>query len=83
MNGKRIGYKRVSTLEQNPDSQLNGLDFELDKIFTDIETGYSTKNNCWPAMQNPAYKVIIINRKISVLVALPANSLMGDFRNNQ
>jgi len=44
MNGKRIGYKRVSTLEQNPDSQLNGLDFELDKIFTDIETGYSTKN---------------------------------------
>jgi len=42
MTGKRIGYKRVSTYEQNPESQLNGL--ELDKIFTDIETGYSTNN---------------------------------------
>ncbi len=41
-NGKRIGYRRVSTYEQNPESQLGGID--LDKIFTDIETGYSTKN---------------------------------------
>ena len=40
--GKRIGYKRVSTNEQNPDSQLIGI--ELDKIFVDIESGYSTKN---------------------------------------
>lgn len=42
MSGKRIGYKRVSTNEQNPDSQLIGI--ELDKVFTDIESGYSTKN---------------------------------------
>ncbi len=42
MTGKRIGYKRVSTNEQNPDSQLGGI--ELDRTFTDIETGYSTKN---------------------------------------
>lgn len=42
MSGKRIGYKRVSTTEQNPDSQLMGI--ELDKIFTDIQTGYSTVN---------------------------------------
>lgn len=42
MTGKRIGYKRVSTYEQNPDSQLGGI--ELDKVFTEIETGYSTKN---------------------------------------
>lgn len=42
MTGKCIGYKRVSTSEQNPESQLNN--FPLDKIFTDIETGYSTKN---------------------------------------
>ncbi|CAB4133860.1 PinR Site-specific recombinases, DNA invertase Pin homologs [uncultured Caudovirales phage] len=40
--GQKIGYKRVSTYEQNPDSQLNGVD--LDKVFTDIQTGYSTKN---------------------------------------
>ncbi len=42
MSGKRIGYKRVSTDEQNPDSQLIGI--ELDKIFIDIQTGYSTTN---------------------------------------
>jgi DNA invertase Pin-like site-specific DNA recombinase len=40
--GKRIGYKRVSTHEQNPESQLIGI--ELDKVFVDIETGYSQKN---------------------------------------
>ncbi len=42
MSGKRIGYKRVSTWEQNPESQLIGI--ELDKVFVDIESGYSTKN---------------------------------------
>src|SRR5437762_6871902 len=42
MTGKRIGYKRVSTFEQNPESQLIGI--ELDKVFVEIETGYSTKN---------------------------------------
>lgn len=42
MIGKRIGYKRVSTHEQNPESQLIGI--ELDKVFVDIESGYSTKN---------------------------------------
>jgi len=42
MTGKRIGYKRVSTCEQNPESQLIGV--ELDKVFIEIQTGYSTKN---------------------------------------
>ena len=42
MTGKKIGYKRVSTLEQNPESQL--MNIELDKVFVEIETGYSTKN---------------------------------------
>jgi len=42
MTGKRIGYKRVSTYEQNPESQLVGI--ELDKVFIEIETGYSTLN---------------------------------------
>lgn len=42
MPGKFIGYKRVSTLEQNPDSQLVGI--ELDKVFIDFQTGYSVKN---------------------------------------
>ncbi len=42
MTGKRVGYKRVSTYEQNTGSQL--MSVELDKVFTEIETGYSTKN---------------------------------------
>jgi DNA invertase Pin-like site-specific DNA recombinase len=42
MTGKRVGYKRVSTCEQNPDSQL--MNVSLDKVFTEIETGFSTKN---------------------------------------
>lgn len=42
MTGKNVGYKRVSTNVQNPESQLIGV--ELDKIFIEIETGYSTKN---------------------------------------
>jgi len=31
MNGKRIGYLRVSTVDQSTDRQL--ADFELDKTF--------------------------------------------------
>jgi len=42
MTGKRIGYKRVSTNEQNPESQLIAI--ELDKVFVEIESGYTTKN---------------------------------------
>lgn len=42
MTGKSIGYKRVSTSEQNPASQLNNL--PLDKVFVETETGYSTKD---------------------------------------
>jgi DNA invertase Pin-like site-specific DNA recombinase len=42
MTGKRIGYKRVSTLEQNTESQL--MFIELDKTFTETETGYSMKD---------------------------------------
>jgi DNA invertase Pin-like site-specific DNA recombinase len=42
MKGKRVGYKRVSTNEQNADSQL--MSVELDKTFIEFETGYSTKD---------------------------------------
>lgn len=37
MSGKRVGYIRVSTYEQNPDRQLEGL--ELDKKFIDYASG--------------------------------------------
>jgi len=39
--GKRIGYIRVSTAEQNPDRQLEGI--SLDKRFVDFASGSSMK----------------------------------------
>ncbi|MGX9673485.1 recombinase family protein [Mycobacterium sp. HM-7] len=38
--GQRIGYQRVSTVEQNTDRQLDGV--ELDKLFTDKASGKNT-----------------------------------------
>lgn len=37
MKGQRIGYIRVSTIEQNTDRQLDGID--LDRTFTDKASG--------------------------------------------
>jgi DNA invertase Pin-like site-specific DNA recombinase len=41
MLGQRIGYIRVSTLDQHVDRQLDGL--EVDKTFIDIASGKDTK----------------------------------------
>ena len=41
MNGQRIGYIRVSTLDQHTERQLDGI--ELDKTFTDKASGKDTK----------------------------------------
>jgi len=40
MNGQRIGYVRVSTLDQNPDRQLDGV--AVDRVFTDHASGKDT-----------------------------------------
>lgn len=40
MKGQRIGYKRVSTFDQNDERQLAGL--ELDRIFIDKASGKDT-----------------------------------------
>ena len=40
-SGKRVGYIRVSTLDQNTERQLDGL--SLDKTFTDKASGKDTK----------------------------------------
>jgi len=37
MKGQRIGYVRVSSTDQNPERQLEGM--ELDRIFTDKASG--------------------------------------------
>ena len=39
-DGKRIGYVRVSSADQNDARQLDGV--ELDKIFTDKASGKNT-----------------------------------------
>ena len=41
MTGKRIGYVRVSTPEQNPESQLSGV--EVDKIFVEYASAKDTE----------------------------------------
>jgi len=41
MNGMKVGYKRVSSVDQNPERQLAGL--ELDKLFEDRVSGSTIK----------------------------------------
>lgn len=41
MSGKRIGYVRVSSVDQNTERQLDGV--QLDKVFTDKASGRDTK----------------------------------------
>jgi len=41
MTGQRIGYKRVSTFDQNPDRQID--DINVDRIFTDKASGKDVK----------------------------------------
>lgn len=40
MTGQRVGYIRVSTLDQNTERQLDGV--QLDKVFTDKASGKDT-----------------------------------------
>jgi len=42
MAGQRIGYVRVSTLEQNADRQLDGV--VVERCFTDRASGKDTLN---------------------------------------
>lgn len=41
MNGQRVGYVRVSSFDQNPQRQLDGL--TLDRVFMDKASGKDTK----------------------------------------
>jgi len=40
MSGQRIGYVRVSSLDQNPDRQLENV--QVDRVFTDYASGKDT-----------------------------------------
>lgn len=48
MVGQRIGYIRVSSLDQNADRQLAGV--QLDRVFTDTASGRDTKRPQLEAM---------------------------------
>lgn len=48
MTGQRIGYARVSTLDQNPDRQLDGD--EVTRIFIDKASGKNTKRPQFEAL---------------------------------
>ncbi len=50
MTGQRIGYIRVSTFEQNPERQLDGVKF--DRIFTDNASGKDIKRPQLEALMN-------------------------------
>lgn len=41
MNGQRIGYIRVSTFDQNPERQLEGI--QIDRTFSDKASGKDTR----------------------------------------
>jgi DNA invertase Pin-like site-specific DNA recombinase len=49
-SGKTIGYIRVSTYEQNPERQLEGM--KLDQVFTDKASGKNTKRPQLAALLN-------------------------------
>ena len=46
--GQRIGYIRVSSADQNPARQLEGV--SVDKVFTDYASGKSTDRPQWHAL---------------------------------
>ena len=50
MTGKKVGYIRVSSLDQNPERQLEGI--KLDKTFIDRVSGKSTQRLQLEAMLN-------------------------------
>lgn len=47
MRGQKVGYKRVSTLDQNAERQLEGI--ELDRVFVDNASGKDTNR---PGLQD-------------------------------
>ena len=48
MKGQRIGYVRVSTLDQNPERQLDNV--PVDRVYTDKASGKDTKRSALEAM---------------------------------
>ena len=50
MHGQRIGYLRVSTLDQNPDRQLEGV--QVSKVFIDKASGKDTQRPQLEALLN-------------------------------
>jgi Resolvase, N terminal domain len=52
--GRRIGYTRVGTLDQNTERQLDGI--EVDRTFTDSASGKDTKRPQWTAAREDVWE---------------------------
>lgn len=50
LKGQRIGYVRVSSFDQNPERQLEGV--EVDKVFTDKASSKDTQRPEIDALQS-------------------------------
>ena len=48
MQGQRIGYVRVSTLDQNPERQLDNV--QVDRVYTDTASGKDIKRAALAAL---------------------------------
>lgn len=48
VSGQRVGYIRVSSLGQNPERQLEGI--EVDRVFTDTVSGKSVRRPALSAL---------------------------------
>ncbi|ETR72122.1 MAG: hypothetical protein OMM_07701, partial [Candidatus Magnetoglobus multicellularis str. Araruama] len=50
MKGQRIGYVRVSTFDQNPERQLEGI--QIDRTFTDKASGKDVRREQLDALMD-------------------------------
>lgn len=57
LKGQHIGYVRVSSTDQNPERQLEGVD--LDRVFTDKASGKDTQ-------RSPVNSASAVRRFISI-----------------
>ena len=56
MTGQRIGYIRVSTFDQNPERQLEGV--KVDRAFSDKASGKDVKRHCCKVSDEAAFCLI-------------------------
>jgi len=75
MTGQRIGYIRVSTFDQNPERQLEGV--KVDRAFSDKASGKDVKRPQLEALMSFARTgdtVVVHNRRLTHVEPTPSGS---------